>query len=186
MAPLPPENTARLFIDYEVANVPHSFQVRFDATVRSVFAVANDVYSILNFAASGLSTSFIVTGARVAAANSAISLPYSLEGTDLFGFSGDNTGTLPESEYPRELVWVGRSPTSGRRVRFSLYGYVGNTPGNYRFGPGEVVFSSLPVISALNAASTAGSFIAIDGTAATWYGYVNVNYNSHWESEART
>ena len=103
---------------------------------------------------------------------------------DLANFIGSNGFALPEREEPKESIWVGRSPTSGRRTRLSLYGAVYDTPANYRFGPGESLLSGAGTIGDLNA--PANVFLAIDGSKPNWYTYVNVNYNSYWETAARS
>lgn len=185
MAALPPNSTARFWVDYVVGANEHTFMVRFNAATVSAFSVAETIADILGFVQSSLPSSWVVLRARVAPAGSDISLPFSLAGTGLAGFAGTNINPLPSNQAPRELVYVGRSPTSGRRVRFSLYGGLFDTPPDYRFGPGETAFAALEIFAALDAASQAGRFVAIDGSAADWYSYVNVNYNSHWESEAR-
>jgi hypothetical protein len=184
MAPLPDSSTARFWMDYTVAGSPHSLMVRFTEPTAAPADVADVLASVLGFVEGSLADSFVVTGARVAAVNEEFSLPFSLVGTDLAGFTGAG-GTIPANEEPRELVYVGRSQVSGRRSRFSLYGALITTPGNYRLGPGETAFANSAVFAALNSAGSIGIFLAIDGTISLWYSYVNVNYNSYWETQAR-
>lgn len=184
MAPLPPNNTARLWIDYVVGGIEHTFQVRYNANQPTI-DVVDTVAAILGFIEGELASSFAVQGARVAPAGSNISVPFDISGSALAGFVGTNGSDLPANNAPREISWTGRSHTTGRRVEWSLYGYMPNTPANYRWGPGETVASSSQVIAALNAASAAGIFVAIDGTPAVWKPYVNVNFNSYWENEVR-
>lgn len=185
MAPLDPNNTRRLYIDYEVDNVPHEMQIRLNGTA-SVVDTLDNLYYILDFCKGFLPTSWLITGVRLSAAGSNISVPFDYSASDLFGFVGTNGAAWVDVNHPRQLTWVGRSETTGRRVRLSIYGAVFNTPGNFRFGPGEVVFSSAEVIAALNLAATAGQFVTIDGSRPRWYPYVNVNFNSYWETERRS
>jgi hypothetical protein len=160
--------------------------VRYNSTLATEVDVCDTVASLLGFAASSLPATWVVTGARYAAIGSNISLPVDLSISDLLGFAGTDTDPFPAVEHPRELVWVGRSQLTGRRARFSLYGSIIATPANYRLGPGETVWAGSTFIAALNAASAAGQFISIDGTPVQWYPYVNVNYNSYWETERRS
>ncbi len=184
MAPVADNLTNRLWVDYEVANVGHSFMVRYGEGVGAA-AVVGRVNQILTFVQDYLPTSWLVTGVRTSLAGTDFSLPWDYSETDLYGFAGTDSDPFPEAEHPRELVYVGRSTTTGRRVRFSLYGTLITTPANYRFGPGESPFTNSAIFAALNAASSVGTFLTADGSAPTWYVYANVNYNSYWESERR-
>lgn len=185
MAPLPVENTARLFVDYEVANVGHTMQLRLAGGASPIAALDNLAY-ILGFCSAFLPTSWMVTGVRLAQAGSTVTNPVNYQSSELYGFVGTGGTALAAVDHPRQLVWVGRSLTSGRRVRLSLYGALVTTPANYRFGPGETVFASAEVIAALNVMGANSQAVCIDGTATRWYSYVNVNYNSYWESERRS
>lgn len=185
MAPLPVTNTARFFLDYTVGDLNHEAVVRFDGNLVAVATVVDTVASILGFIATSLYDDFAVTGARVAQAGVDFTLPVDITGTDLEGFTGDSGSSQPGVDRPKQIKWVGRSQESGRRVTWGLYGASTAVPANYRFGPGESAFSASPTIAALNAASNAGIFIAIDGERAAWKSYVNVQYNSYWETRVR-
>lgn len=185
MAPLPDNNTARFWTDYTVRGNQHAMLCRVRTPEADADYAANVVGNLLSFLAPYLASSFLVIGARFAAAGSTISLPVDITGTPLAGLVGENADDLFDAYRPRETVYVGRSPTSGRRVRFSLYGGMYNTPGNFRFGPGENPFTDSAVFAALNAASGVGAFVAIDESPAVWYTYANVNFNSYWETEVR-
>lgn len=185
MTPLPVENTARLFVDYEVANVPHTMQLRVGPSAGAI-AVLDNLFYILDFVKTSLPISWVITGVRRANAGSTVSVPISYTASELFGFTGTVAGTFPAVDHPRQLNWVGRSETTGRRVRLGLYGALITTPANYRLGPGETVFASAEVIAGLNVMAANGQALTIDGTAPRWYSYVNVNYNSYWETERRS
>lgn len=182
---LPPSNTRRLFVDYEVADVPHSLQMRL-STGANVIAALDNLYYILNFCSGSLPTSWLVTGVRQAAAGSDITVPVDYSTSNLFGFAGADTATFAPVNHPRQLNWVGRSLTTGRKVRVGIYGAAIATPANYRLGPGETVFASAEVFAALAAMSAGGQLVTIDETSPTWNQYVNVNFNSHWETQRRS
>lgn len=185
MAPLPQNNTRRLFVDYEVANVPHSLQLRLGDVAVLTSAINNLAY-ILDWVKGALPTTWVVTGVRQANQGSNITVPVDYSATDLFGFAGTSGSSFPPVDHPRQLNYVGRSLTTGRRVRLGLYGALITTPANYRLGPGETVFASAEVFAALAAMAGAGQLVTIDGTAPSFNQYVNVNYNSYWETEARS
>lgn len=172
-------------MDYSVADVGHELLVRLNAAASPIDAL-DRLYYILNFVAGSLPVTWAVTGVRYSALGSDISLPIDYSASELFGFTGTVTDPFPEVNHPRQLNWVGRSIVSGRRARIGIYGWLGTTPANFRYGPGESVFSQAEIPAALNLASAAGSFVAIDGTRVQWYPYANVNFNSYWESERRS
>lgn len=185
MAPVNPNFTRRLFVDYEVADVPHELQIRI-SSVASPIDTLDSLYYILNFCSAALPVTWTVTGVRTSAAGSDISVPIDYSASELFGFTGAVTDPFPAVNHPRQLNWVGRSGTSGRRWRMGLYGALFTTPANYRLGPGETVFASAEVFAALSLMAANGQLLAIDGTSPTIYNYVNVNFNSYWESERRS
>ena len=186
MAPLPVTNTGRFWLDYTVGDLEHTLMWRFnDALVDPAYTVTV-LEGFFSYLDTVLYTDFAILGARWAAAGSNFSLPYDISASTLNGFTGSGPVATPANQRPRELVYVGRSQASGRRARFSLYGAVIDTPGNYRIGPGEEPFTDTAIFAALNSGSGVGSPVAIDNTPVVWYPYANVNYNSYWETEVRT
>jgi hypothetical protein len=85
---------------------------------------------------------------------------------------------------------VGRSPTTGRRSRLSLYGTSllnENFPPDFRLDVGNAGYGAVAAaIDVLNSAPGEGtSFRSIDGSPVVWYEYANANYNSYWERRIR-
>jgi hypothetical protein len=119
-----------------------------------------------------------ITGARWADESSNISLPTPWPGTSTYG-----TDAMPTLLAPRETRWVGRDQ-NGRRVSFSLYGMKYTTPDNYRIISSGANLPNLGVI-AINTASADGAMLTISGLRGTMKNYVDVNFNSYWEAEAR-
>jgi hypothetical protein len=128
-----------------------------------------------------LPTSWRPLRARAQGAGSSVSVPAELGA--LSTFVGTASGGLAQVDEPREYRWVGRS-IGGRRVSVSLYGITIATPADYRYEGASGPPSLAGVRDAL-VASAPGVFVAIDDTNPLWYSYVNVNYNSYWEQEAR-
>lgn len=193
MAPLPANNTDRVFFDYVTGNLStsreHTCAVRFnlvDATVEAVQGIFLDLLGALgetNFRAG-----WRVLRTRVQYATTNVSLPYALDAA-LGAFVG--TGGSPTYNARFETVedtFQGRSSTTGRRVDFSLYRAMDDSESTFRVesglsGLGVVVGQA---VATLNTYAPTGVFIAIDGTANTiWYPYMNRNYNSYWERRSR-
>ena len=178
MAPLPENNTARLWIDYNDGENDHSLMARFLAPDTPLSLAMTHVASFLTDI-SGFLYEITINGARYAAQGSNISLPATWEGDSTYG-----TDPMPTLLAPRETRWVGRTQ-NGRRVSFSIYGGKYTSPDEYRIVSSGANLPNLGVI-AINAASEDGVMVAIDGFRATMKNYVDVNFNSYWEAEARS
>lgn len=192
MAPLNPNTTGRVYFDYVTGNLAtsqeHTVMMRF--AVGSGFNLGDaqeEFLSILTaFGVAEFATGWRVTGVRLSQPLQDISLPFALI-PSLAAFVGTG-GALGPSQEAREWTMQGRSFTSGRRVDFSFYGILEADPANFRINAGGSGFPALVALAQqrLTASSLAGYWVAIDGSAATWYGYLNMNYNSYWERRIRS
>lgn len=182
---LPDNRTHRLWLSYSVDNVGHDMMVRFFGAGTTAIAAADQLAAILGFVSGSLPPNWQAESLRTSAANTDFSTPVDINNTDLGGFVGTATSGLDANLHPRQATWVGRSPSTGSYARLTLYGFLGTTPANFRYGPGEHALSSAPVIAALNAGSVAGYFRAADGSVAVWFPYVNIQNNSYWETQRR-
>lgn len=175
--PLPPNNTDRLFIDYNYITNSHSFYVRYDGP--SVLSDA--VQTVENFLAAiedVLDDSWVVTGARVQAAGTNFTIPTTPPLSPTPG-----GGTVPNWQYPRALFFGCRDFTEGRKGGFFIYGATTANSGNFRYEAGEIAALDNG-IAALG--GTAGfSFQSIGGHAVDWRTYVNVQWNSFHERNQR-
>lgn len=187
MAPLPPNSTARLFVDYVTGNtlgVEHTFQVRYLGGDRSAADAQARVLSFLG----GVGAGNLVVGWRVLRVRTA------LAGEDFTGvqtpiaglaaFIGTNGSGYLRDRQTEEWTWQGRGVASPRRVDISLYGLRADVPQTLRHPVGG---SSPAWVGASCAAlQAAGSpLVAIDGAEIIWYSYVNQNRNSYWERRIR-
>lgn len=189
MAPLLPNSTARMFYDYITADsaaggVEHTLMVRFvgtEAQYPDVHQEVTDLFTAIGAARFQSGWKFL--RARVSAVDSNISLPTVLP-PGLATFVG-NAGDNPRYFEAVEATFQGRSPTTGRRVDISLYGMAGiSTNDFYRVQVGNANYAWLgPAVAALNAATI--GFRAIGGSEASWYPYLNLNFNSYWERRLR-
>lgn len=105
----------------------------------------------------------------------------------LLGYVGTGDDSASPSLEAREVRFIGRGTTTGRRVSLSLYGVSTSeiAEPDFRFTPPAGAFLS-DMTTLMNFTGPSGSaFINIGGGPTSWYTYVNWQYNSHWETEQR-
>jgi hypothetical protein len=174
MAPLPPESTARYFMDYQVLLTNHTMEIRATG-VHSPAALGTFMGTLLTTLAPLVYT-ITVQGFRFATLGSTVSNPV------VTGIEGNTygTGVSSSDSVPLCMNFVGRSPL-GRRVRAMLFGYKSSIS-TYRLTGAE----SAPIATAtsqLNGSTTL--FQAIDGGDPVWKEYVNIMYNAYWQRAVR-
>lgn len=174
MAPLPPSNTARYKVFYEVISQKHTFELR----VNPAFS-PSDMGTFIDAMFDALDSSLYL--------GSVTEVQFAAEGSDIFnpvvtGQEGRTFGSAGGSsnEVPKFLNWVGRS-AGGRRVRLAVFGYQGG-PSTWRVTTGEDAHVAT-VQALLNGTENAG--LAIDGLKAIWKPYANFGYNAHWQRAVR-
>lgn len=176
MAPLPPNTTARLFVDYTVAGHQHTLQCRFDApnTPNDALEV---VGSLLTAFGSQLYLSTFVA-ARYVVAGGSVGVPVTPVGFPTTW----GTGSAAGNESAQYYDLIGRS-TSGRRVRVTVFGAtVVSTNDVFRI-PTTLGPPWSDVKDVLDGAE--GTFLAIDGSQPLWYPYINTGINAYWRNQIR-
>ena len=176
MAPLPPSNTARAWLDYADAFNQHSIMFRIAPTATLV-TIKSQIDAVM-LQLSPVLTLLTVVGFRVAVIGSNVTNPSPWTGAATYG-----SGTLLDSNAPRELRFIGRS-TDGRQNSVSVYGFSGATPGDYRIDASESADVSDTILALANA-SALGVGLTISGQVPVWKPYASFNFNSYWEKEAR-
>lgn len=179
---LPQNNTARLFVNYTTGAKEHSVILRLGLGASNVSNMQERFADFLNTIKTGLVNTWKVQSVEFQAAGAIVALPVATN-PSLVSFVGTGGATIPLSQEAKQVRWVGRSPTSGRRASFGIYGITATVPNNYRFGPGEGPFATAATFTVLEFDSS--TFVAIDGSDVTWYKYANIQYNSYWETELR-
>jgi hypothetical protein len=176
MAALPPENTRRIWVEYFDGVNNHEVMLRgdTDTTVGELMEVAHDFFTALE------PKLYVITiiGVRYAETGSTISNPEVWTGDPSYG-----TGAMPAINAPREIAFEGRSP-DGRLVSYSMFGSSVSTPADYRFSLGEDADLD-NARNVLSVAHAAGILCTISGSSAILKTYINFNFNSYWEREAR-
>jgi hypothetical protein len=188
MAPLPANTTARIYLDYVTSltdtATEHTLSVRYETAIGNV-AAQESALAFLNAITPGrLAQDWRVIRVRNQNAGTNFSVPVTMI-PGLIAFNGTG-GVLSIEEEARELRFVGRSFTSGRRASVSIYGMstfgLDNTA--FRLTPGDDPLIG-DAITVLRDAQP-DTFIGIDGSAISWYSYANWQYNQFWEAELRS
>lgn len=175
MAPLPPNTTARLFVDYTTCKHQHTIVCRYDAP--NTPADAMDAVSSLWTALDTFIYLATVDGARFQEAGSDVSVDVAWTGDPTYG---DENG--PEEASAWFVDYVGRS-LGGRRVRVSTFGFkLVSYEHIYRVQTGDIAAVDAGQ-AALDAAE--GAFLAIDGGEPIWKTYANIGANAYWRNKIR-
>lgn len=190
MAPLPANSTDRFFLDYVTNNTSsateHTMGVRLKPTAGADGAAIWFVTLLQGIGASNLYAGWRPIRLRYQAGGSNFTVPVGL-GNTLSAFVG--TASLTSIVQSREAVEVtlqARSYTTGRRTDISIYGTTVNT-GNFRYAIGAANAPTWLTAAFIDSLNQAGQpAIAVDGTEVRFYPYVNVNYNSYWETRLRS
>lgn len=176
MPALDPNTTARVKIIYQNAVAEHVALIRVfePASVPN----ATDAFEAMTTALTALFGFSEVTGVQFAAEGSDIFTD--VPASTLLGHTW-GSGAVTTENNAVALNFVGRSST-GRRVRFALFGYNGTTS-NYRLTGAEEadVADAVAILEA-----DADLFRAIDGTNPVWKPYANIKAFDHWVGQARS
>lgn len=176
MAPLPPNNTARLWVDYEVASFDHTALIR----VGSVEEVdeAIDLFTEIVEAIGDFLFLSTFIGARFAASGSNVSNPIA----GAWPTSWGNSSNPQRKDSAAYVGFVGRS-LDGRRSGFELFGSsTVSLGGDYRATTAENAGVNTAV-SLLNGAE--GTFLSINQFQPIWKPYVNLGINAYWRNHIR-
>jgi len=126
LLPLPPSNTARVWLDYNGVIKSHTLQVRHGPGL-SAAAAADKGRQFCDGLESFLATGWAFTGARAAAQGSDVSLPIATPAQPT-----PAGGALATNNEPKEHRFVGRDLITGRRCTVSVYGLNIVVDGDYR------------------------------------------------------
>jgi hypothetical protein len=178
VAPLEPNLTDRLWVDYNDGQFGHTLLCRF-LTASATVDQAMDAVADLWAAVADSWYAVTITGARVAAAHENFSTPIVWTGLGSYGATA-----MPRVFAPRQFCMLGRTPL-GRRWRLFLFGFSGSSPDNYRLArvSGNIVDDAADV---LETAHASGIFLGADGQVPTLYPYADFNFNNYYERQARS
>lgn len=175
MAPLPPESTARVYLDYTTCGYQHTLICRFKSG-----ATIQDAVDQLSAFVTGAGTQVYASAlVGLRASNDGSNITYPLANTfpTTWG-SGSASGNESANYYD----FVGRS-ADGRRVRVALFGAV-NVSVNDLFritGVGSAPWSDM--LAALT--DNPDVFCTISEQTPVWHNYVNTGINAYWRNTIR-
>lgn len=175
MAPLPPNTTARVLLDYSVAGYEHTMECRIKTGATSQDAV-DAMASLIGALDAQLYESTFV-GLRRIDEGANVSYPLS----ETFAASwGD--GAAVGNETAQYYDFVGRS-ADGRRVRVAIFGakIVSNND-VYRLPKslGGLWEDALDAIAA-----DPDVFVTISEQSPLWHPYINTGINAYWRNKVR-
>lgn len=175
MAPLPPNSTARVKIQYNTCEFDHELQIRY-AAPNTVDDVITEFNSFIN-AIEGLLFESTFIGAQVAASGSNVF-------NDVAGSWpvtwGSGVGAKVSTAWYYDFI--GRS-VDGRRVRMAVFGAKQiSTTDDYRAFSAEVADIEAGV-AVLNGAE--GVFLSINQFQPIWKPYANSGVNAYWRNKIR-
>lgn len=175
MAPIPPNNTQRFWVDYTVSGHQHTLLCRAGSTV-----TPSDAGGIIgSFFAAFADNIYLTTidGFRSAAPGVDFSTPQTWPGAATYG-----NGTGPNHTSAWFYDFVGRGDT-GHRVRAAVFGAKTLTEGNdYRITPTEASWVA-DVLAALT--SDGDIFLDVDYGVPIWKNYANSGTNAYWRNKLR-
>lgn len=187
-----PQPSHRLYIDYVTGNTSgvskeHTVMLRINGDIPAVDAGTYGQGVFLSFLSAltpaNLRSGWRAIRGRLVPNYADWSLPYELTPALLAFVGSANTGAWTASNEAIQLTWIGRSTTTGKRARLSLYGAsVIVIDSNFRYTASEWGAAAGAAVTALNQAE---DLVAVDNSQVFWYSYVNANYNSYWESRIR-
>lgn len=175
MAPLPANNTDRLWVKYTSAGRAHELLFRFDEGTGASSAAAS-VEVALPVLKSMMASNDAVTGARFSAAGSTVSFPVPIT-------TGPGTGsawTDPDTG-ANFYSATGRS-TDGRDVKYTVFTTLSNPDTlGYRYNsPTGQWLDFLEVLDEMPA-----NPVTISGLIPIMQSYVNWGYNAYWQRKLR-
>lgn len=174
MTALSPANTERFFMTYNVGGHDHTLMCRVTGAP-SDDDVSTAIKSVVNALAGSLyATTFVKFEKSVITSN--VRNP-----ADWTGDSSWGSGAEPGGGVPKNLSFRGRD-ASGHKGGFSIYGWSGFQPDDWRINAEEVAAVD-NAIDALNAATN--FFISIGGGNMTWHNYANYSQNAYWQRALR-
>jgi hypothetical protein len=188
MAPLPPNSTPRLFLDYTSMGIPHTLMVRLPAAA-ALPEVEGFAFALGSVLVTRMLEGDSVLSARYSNAGSSFSFPINFDpNPGILTNAGNIWGQDPESTF---ISVVGRSAVSGRKSRVEFFTPVTTTswPSDNRYNPGEsapIDTFRLNLLNVLNGISTGGlAAVTIDGTDVFYNPYVNIAQNAYWQRKQR-
>lgn len=177
LAPLNPNHTARLFLDYATPRLRHTLMLRIPTGKDVTTVMTSDEFDMLVTNLSAFTQEYVATtGARYAAAGSNIAFPITCVRWAAFDPLDESNST--SFQEPIQYSWTYRSQSSGRKGRFTWFPYRISTDESFRYNDGEWVLADA-VRASFQVLSDVGYVCAIDGAEYIVHEYTNLTMNAH-------
>lgn len=173
--PLPPNNSARYFLDYSCMGYGHVLQMRVDGAVTD--SDASGILSAFLTVLDPVLYLITVDGFRFSQAGWTHSIPAVWSGDASFGTGGDAPALT--AQY---ISFVGRD-TDGYRARVEVFGsQLTSYGGDYRLSSSEstVVADAIAAMTA-----DASMFWTVNQEVPIWHTYANLGINAYWRNKIR-
>lgn len=184
MAPLPQNNTRRLFLDYTSNGIAHTMILRLPPSAGTA-----DTYAAAyaEWMSTYMRDSDSVFAARYSDALSNFSLPLTF--TAVEGVLGPETNVWSQDPESAQLSIVGRGVTTGRRQRIEFFNAVAFTPwpSDNRYNPTEQATIEAMLADYIDLAGQSGELplVSIGNDPLSIYEYVNIRSNAYWQNQQR-
>lgn len=188
LPPVPENNTARIWIDYTSLGIRHSMMVR-PAVALAISERASVAQAFATVISNRMLTSDSCFGARYSAPMTDFSVPIPFVPVNgVVTIAGNVWAQDPESV---QLSITGRSHTTGRDVRYTLFSPVSTDPypAKNRYLPGQSAVIDTFRENLVGLVEGGGMLdwpmVTVDGTFVTCNDYVNISGNGYWERKQR-
>jgi hypothetical protein len=173
-----PATTPIIHVDYAGASGPHTFQIRYAASVQLTDAVTI-AQNFLALVAPIWTNEVSVTSVRWQELGAWNTTPVGF--TPVTGSGGSAPGPI---NYPAFISFQGRG-VNGARVRLQLFNTIYVPDANYRKQDAELTAPLLSIINSLKIRGGVDSFLSRNGDVTRWYDYANLGQNSYYQRRRR-
>lgn len=184
MAPLPQNNTRRVFLDYTSNGVAHTMMLRLPPLTGTADSYAAGYATAL---AAYMRDSDSFFAARYGDQGADFTLP--LDFTPVEGLLGPETNVWNQDPESAQLSFVMRGLTTGRRARVEFFNCVAFTPwpADNRYNPTEQATITSMLTDFTDLAEQGGELplVTIANDFVSIYGYVNIRLNAYWQNQQR-
>jgi len=184
MAPVPPNSTNRLFIDYTSASIVHTMMLRYDTTVSSAATYAAGYATIFSQLMREDDSFF---AARVQLAGESFSLPLAFTPVD--GILDDLNTYWTQDPESVQLSMTFRGTGSGHQGRVEFFSPVAFTPwpSTNRYNTSAQATIEAFVVDFIDAAAIGGELplLVVTGDQVAVNNYCNIRSNSYWQNKQR-
>jgi len=182
MAPLPENNTLRIWMDYSSGEEQHSLLMRFDGSSPAASGISDRLTAIANAVWDNMWDTDAIIGWRYSAPSSVISLPFD-------GPSGNGvvTSGTPNPESNAGFLGLAARSVAGRQYHCNFFTQTVYSLAVYRQDYASLTSAQQDLHDAFNGIGidVGADLVAIDGEALVFKQYANFGQNAYWQRKSR-